>query len=159
MVEDRGTPDRLFKDILYFFHIQGETSYWWSDLDWSCFDLPYWLYLEDGFDLEKSDAKFIQNGCLLIILAMYWDDIDGSGSYILENLEECLILVDNMKPLDKEIEKLQGIVKTIGFYVGKDTPFEERPFFGDEMSWVYNSFISDYFLSVSNRIKVFKDGI
>ncbi|MBN1511612.1 MAG: hypothetical protein JXB13_06325 [Phycisphaerae bacterium] len=54
--------------------------------------IPYWEYL-DPTGLRPEDCRFIQEGCLVMILAMAWAQIDGACSYIrqfLQQIQQCL---------------------------------------------------------------------
>src|SRR5712691_1560834 len=70
------------RDICLLYHQLADYSYIMGDLYYGpVFGLPYWEYL-DFPDLDGADREFLRDGCLVMILAMAWDQIDGSGVYI-----------------------------------------------------------------------------
>jgi len=132
----------LKRDICYFFYEQAEYVGIDGDLDFGgTYALPYWRYL--CVELPATDTPFVQQGCLLLILAMARDVIDGSGSYLLPWLDECVQCVTRCEPNDVETRTLLAAVRRALDEVR--SPSGCRGELEEQVVWVNKTFIMGYF--------------
>jgi len=133
---------RVERDICLLYHQLSEYTYVMGDLYWgSVYSLPYWNYLR--LDLEAPRATFIRDGCLIMILAMAFDTLDGSGDYIRDKLALCTAKVDESCTADPNEKRLVEAVKlalrAVSDGRGSDVDLER------ESSWVHGHFVRGYF--------------
>ena len=131
------------RDICLCFHELAEYGAIIGDLDYGrVYGLDYWQYLDvDGWgDVERE--QFIRNGCLVLILAMCWDEIDGSGTYIAPRIPECRDAIRSIAPEDPVGSRLREIVLRAldGAEVGKEPEGLLK-----DSGWVYKAVVNEYF--------------
>jgi hypothetical protein len=146
------------RDICLLYHQLAEYSFIMGDLYYgSVYALPYWQYLNME-RLDDSQYKFIRDGCMVMILAMCWDVIDGSGGYLTKFLDECIAAVGRGVPDDEHTAKL---LKTVTMALatvpgGGRVPEDLR----ELSSWVHKTYVRRYFSSIAQEVNVnhcFKD--
>ena len=82
--EDWAEVHEIEKDILLLYHELLGYDNIMGDHDYAnVFKLPYWDFLNPtGLDQDWHRLAFMQEGCLVMILAMAWDLLDGSGTHL-----------------------------------------------------------------------------
>lgn len=134
---------QIERDICLLYHQLAEYSYIMGDLYYgSVFALPYWEFL-DLDNLEQDEKDFIRDGCLVMILAMAWDFIDGSGSYINPYISACQKAISKVIPFDEKTEKLIHTVKLAIDTVDQEEPEPDE--LGELSSWGYKEYVEGYF--------------
>jgi hypothetical protein len=135
------------RDICLLYHQLAEYSYIMGDLDYgSVFNLPYWEFLDlDGVPLDQKE--FIQNGCLVMILAMAWDLIDGSGNYISPYISTCKAALSKITFVDEISSKLIHAVRLALDIAEQDN--SESDELMNLSSWVHKEFVQGYFCKMA----------
>lgn len=133
---------KVKRDICFFYHEQLETPGIDGDLAFSeLYNISYWKFL--NLYSDTLEREFIQHGCLLLILAMAWDIISGSGWYLRDHLDEVQravadLITDN--PLTTELASV--VLRTLARAGG-------HPDSTDELlqlsAWAKKTFILSYF--------------
>lgn len=146
--KDRSTEFQLLEhDICSLYQILGEYCHIMGDLDYgSKFSLKYWNYL-DIRDESNDRLRFIRQGCLMFLLAMSWDSIDGSGDFMRTHIDEILPAIDACSSTHKETQKLIHTVRTGLELVSTGHP--ETAEFSDLSDWAYQQFVNGYFSTAS----------
>jgi hypothetical protein len=131
------------RDICLLYHELADYSYIMGDLYYgSVFNLPYWDYLTFP-GVDAVDLAFIREGCLIMILAMAWDQIDGSGAYIDPHIATCRKAVAGLVYDDEDTEKL---VRTVQLALNAAESGElETPELSELSLWVHKRYVRGYF--------------
>ena len=131
------------RDICLLYHQLASYSYIMGDLYYgSVFGLPYWEYL-DFPGLDSADRDFVRDGCLVMILAMAWDQIDGSGAYINPHIAACRGAVARILCEDEDTQKLVHTV-SLALNAAEQGGAEIREL--QELStWAHNRYVRGYF--------------
>jgi hypothetical protein len=80
---------QIERDICLLFHQLADYSSIMGDLSYGdVFALPYWEYL-DFPDVDPEERNFLRDGCLVMILAMASECVDGTGSFLAAHIPEC----------------------------------------------------------------------
>jgi hypothetical protein len=137
---------QIERDICYAYHQIAPYGYIMGDLYWgSLFSLPYWNYLQvDG--LEDERAKFMCDGCLVLILAMAFAALDSSDNYIVPFVPACRNAVEKLKGSDSWSEthtKLMSVVETALNSVERGDESNEK--LEAQSRWVHSEFVMGYF--------------
>jgi hypothetical protein len=131
------------RDICLLYQQLADYSYIMGDLYWgSVFALPYWEYL-DWRELDDGDRIFIRDGCLVMLLAAAWDQIDGAGSFINQHIPACRAAIAGVQADGPETEKLLRAVQLAldAAAAGSESGREL-----DELStWVHVHYVRGYF--------------
>lgn len=139
------------RDICLLYHQLAEYSNLMVDLYYgSVFALPYWEFL-DLDDLDLDDKDFIRDGCLVMILAMAWDFIDGPGNYICRHIASCRAALSKVVPFDESTEKL---IQTVTLAL--DTVEQEKLASNElveQSSWVHKEYVEGYFRKMVNEFE------
>ncbi len=61
-------------------------------------------------DVYEEDRRFIRDGCLVMLLAMAWDVLDGSGTYLLPYLDLCRQAITQLEGKDEKTARLTQAV-------------------------------------------------
>jgi hypothetical protein len=142
--DDWCEVQELERDILLLYHQLAEDSYVMGDLYYgNVFALPYWNYL-DPSGLEHDRAVFVQQGCLVMLLAMAWDQIDGSGAYLEKFRPEVLAGLAACTPLDDDARRLHACVD-LAVRAASSPPSKPSQELIDESAWVHQSVVGAYF--------------
>jgi|WetSurMetagenome_2_1015567.scaffolds.fasta_scaffold13903_3 hypothetical protein len=146
------------RDICLLYHQLAAYAFIMGDLYYgNVYALPYWQYL-DMENLEDAQRKFIRDGCLVMILAMCWDVIDGSGTYLTQYTHECLAAVGQVAPDDESTARL---VQTVMMALtAAARPRREPEELRELSNWVHETYVRGYFWSQSEEFNVnpyFKD--
>ena len=143
---------KLEADICLFYQQQAHYSYVMADLYYGdVYFLPYWEMLNlDGLDEDR--LEFVQSGCLMILLAMSWELLDGTGSYLMEHLAAALVGVRACKPVTERVARLREHLENSLTYLCDRPPGlsglqEERGVAGfvDTSQWAHREFVFGYF--------------
>jgi len=133
----------LQKDICYLYHVQSHFNELMSDLDFNNeFSLEYWSELNS---FSNEDEAFVKNGCMILILLMTLDKINGSGDSLTDVYNSCYDAVQLVTPFSESELKLKNLVLSI---LSKSNT-KESISKNDEnlLSWVYSEFVEGYFKS------------
>lgn len=134
---------QIERDICLLYHQLAEYSYIMGDLYYgNVYTFPYWEYL-DLSRLDESQRSFVRDGCLVMILAMCWDQIDGSGAYIENHLAACAASVSTVNVQDEDTRKLVGTV-SLALRLVKEGSAESQELI-DLSSWVHETYVKGYF--------------
>lgn len=95
--------EKVKRDICFLYHELAEYSGIMGDLSYAhIYTLPYWDFVDLQIPrLHETDRRFIRDGCLIMILAMAWDVIDGSGSYLQDKYAVCRAAIERVKAEDE----------------------------------------------------------
>lgn len=144
--EDWVSIQRVEADICLFYHQQSDYSYIMSDLYYGdVYALPYWEFLQTK-NLPDDRAEFIQSGCLMILLAMCWELIDGSGSFLTSHIAEASERTKSFEPAADRVARLQNHVSTA--LESTSGMVEVSKEFVDESAWAHAEFVMGYFRSI-----------
>lgn len=142
---------QLERDICLLYHQLSSYSYIMGDLYYgSVFVLPYWNYLEMP-GLETPDRDFLRDGCLVMILAMAWDQIDGSGAYIQSHIPACREALARLTCEGEDAEKLVRTVRMALDVADRGGP--ETPELQELSRWVHKRFVRGYFRHIADEFE------
>ena len=134
------------KDICFLFYVQNEYSEFMPDLNYSNeFTLSYWSLLKE---IAGLDERFLKVGCILFILLMALDKIDGSGDVITSKTDSCMSALEGLIPYSSEEKEL----KELAIHILDKSKFGNKLDAGDEekLSWAFKQFVKGYFCSGCN---------
>ena len=139
------------RDICYFLHEQKDWRSILGDLAFGViYAAPYWEYLTFADDPPSSGRQqFVQNGCLLIILAMAVDVIDGSGTYLRQYLEPCRQSVAAMRPSAERTCRLRETVLLALAHLARGSRSDDLD---ERLAWASCEFVHGYYRSVAREI-------
>ena len=110
-IEDWAEVQEIERDILLLYHQLTEYETIMGDLYYgTVYRLPYWEYVNPA-GLEGEQQRLVREGCLVMILAMAWDRIDGSGAYIDEHIDACRAGIATVKCDDADMKQLVNTVQ------------------------------------------------
>ena len=144
---------RIERDILLLYHQLSDYEYMMGDLYWGdVFSIPYWEYLAPAF-LEDDQARFIQDGCLVMILAMAWEKIDQAGSYIDSHIETIQKALETFVALDEDQRRLLNAVRqAVGEAECKEF-IDPNSILIEESRWVLEEVVGGYYISCANDFR------
>lgn len=131
------------RDICLFLHQQSESATIDGHLYYEeIYNRPYQDYLEIA-GLELAEIEFIISGCLMLILARAWQNIDkqcvNSGGVFRAVRER----VGELELKSNNLNRLKNVVsKALSAAINGD---EEDSFLVNETKWVHDEFIKGYF--------------
>lgn len=137
---------KVERDICLLYRQLAEYSYIMGDLCYgTVYALPYWNYL-DVRDVKEDNRKFLREGCLVMILAMAWDMIEGSGAYLAPHIAACRSALDALSVGDERTTKLIRVVREalVDAEEGTVSPGAEAL-----SSWVHEEFVKGYFRGIA----------
>lgn len=139
------------RDICLLYHQLANYSYIMGDLYYgSVFGLPYWEYL-DFPGLDTDDLAFLRDGCLVMILAMAWDQIDGSGAHINPHIPACREAVARLVIEDEDTAKLTQAVR-LAMDAAEPGGSETQEL--QELScWVHKRYVRGYFRHIAQEFE------
>jgi len=136
------------RDICLLYRQLAEYSYIMGDLYYgSVYALPYWRYL-DVRDADEDDRAFLRDGCLVMILAMAWDMIDGSGAYLAPHIKEVRQALRRLEPDDEQTAKRISAVTRALNDAENGSESEEVISLS---SWVHEEYVKGYFRGVTHQ--------
>ena len=137
------------RDICLLYYQLADYSYIMGDLYYgSVFGLPYWEYLTFS-GLDTVDRAFLRDGCLVMILAMAWDQIDGSGAYINPHIPACREAVTCLACEDEDTAKLAQAVRLALDVAERGGP--ETPELLGLSGWAHERYVRGYFRRVAQE--------
>ncbi len=140
---DSCAIQQVERDICLLYHQLADYSYIMGDLDFgTVFNLPYWNYL-DVPDIEPVRQRFLREGCLVMILTMAWDLLDGSGVWFSLYRSICKKAVGNLVPENDRMSKLIHTVKMALDYAENGQEVSRE--LAESSQWVHREFIIGYF--------------
>jgi hypothetical protein len=146
---DWVVKQHLDRDICLLYHLLANYSYIMGDLYYgSVFGLAYWEYL-DFPGLDEADHDFVRDGCLVMILAMAWDKIDGSGAYINPHILVCREAVAHLILADEKTKKLARTVQLALDVARGNGP--ETPELTEMSRWVHQEYVCGYFRRIAQE--------
>jgi hypothetical protein len=114
------------------------------------FSLPYWDFLNPkGLAQHEDRATFVQQGCLVMLLAMAWEQLDGSGAYLEKLRDSILGRLATCKPLGQHGERLLAHVKDMVAAALQGTAENET--LRRESDWVHKTIVCGYFRAQVER--------
>lgn len=130
------------RDICFLYHLLAEFPGIDGDQAYGhLFILPYWEFLD--LDLEEDESRFVREGCLVMILAMAWDLLDGSGTYLQPHLEACLAAVRAVDEADVRTARLvRTVLRALDSAQRGERATEDLR---REAVWVNRTFVLGYF--------------
>jgi hypothetical protein len=136
------------RDICYLYHQLSSYSYIMGDLYFGeVYNLPYWEYLDvESLDLHIDDNErdFIIESCLVMILTMAWEQIDGAGCYINNKVDKILQCLKSFIPKnEKQIELQRIALNAVDLAANSSNELDEQVY--KESIWVHKEFIRNYF--------------
>jgi len=129
------------KDICYLYHVQSCFGTLMADLDFKDeFSLSYWSELKV---FARQDEEFVKIGCMIFILLMALDKIEGSGDSLSSVYKDCYEAVEEVVPFVENETKLKSLVLS----VLETSNFRDALSEEDEKSlgWAYTEFVEGYF--------------
>jgi hypothetical protein len=140
---------KVERDICLLYHQLSNYRFIMGDLYYgSVYGLPYWDYLELD-SLDQREREFVRDGCLVMMLAMCWDQIDGSGNYIGQHIPACRAALLRLIPYDDDAEKLMRTVGLALNLVANGAPVTEE--LGDLSGWVHEKYVKGYFREIARE--------
>jgi len=137
------------RDICLLYHQLSDYSYIMGDLYYgTVYALRYWEFL-DVEGIEPDRQSFIRQGCLMMILAMAWDSIDGSGAYLQPHLTEISAAVEDCSPGDVRTRKLRSGVK-LALEIVSESRGETTELI-DLSNWAHREFVRGYFRGITRE--------
>ena len=138
------------RDICLLYHQLSDYSYIMGDLYYGkVYALRYWDFLEvEG--IEPDRQSFIREGCLIMILAMSWDMIEGSGAFLKPHLAEVSAAMEDCSPEDERARKLLVLVKLAVELASDDrSETEKTAELVDLSNWAHREFVRGYFRTIA----------
>ena len=151
---------KVERDICFLYHELSEYPGIEGDLAYGLiYTLPYWDFLNLSVRRMPDEERcFIRDGCLVMLLAMAWDVLDGSGSYLLNHLGFCQQAVESVEVDNEKTEQLVQTVKTALKAVEMDSQgngrLEGPPLrhLIDLSVWVNREYVGGYFKQKANEM-------
>lgn len=110
----------------------------------SVFGLPYWDYLNPiGLDSDRS--VFVQEGCLVMLLTMAWEKLDGSGTYLDQHHQAISTSIHRCRPLGQYGLRLLNHVRAV-LESALTADQSNSDLLINESAWVHKMFVRGYFL-------------
>jgi len=133
----------LYRQLAGYSYIMGDLYYG------TVYELPYWNYL-DLRDVDEDDRRFLRDGCLVMILAMAWDMVDGSGAYLAPHIAVCRSALEALPVEDERTAKLVHAVREA---LESAEAGAASPELDALSSWAHEEFVKGYFRSVAQEFE------
>jgi hypothetical protein len=140
---------KVERDICFLYHEVSHNPGILGDLAYgTIYNMRYWDFLDlDEFRMPDYEKTFIRTGCLVMIFAMLLDLIEGSGTYLKEQLPECRQAVARLTVTDANTRDLINALNVTfdaaqegtGAFQGMDVI----------ISWIKSTFVRGYFKEMS----------
>ncbi len=122
-----------------------------GDLDWGAtFRLPYWQFF-DPKGLPPEDHEFMQTGCLMMVLTMAWETIDGAGSYISQFIPRIEFCLERVQPETGRVFRLRDAVM-LAVQVAKNDQSRRSDKLVAETQWAFDEFVAGYYRRTLDRM-------
>lgn len=137
---------RIERDICLLYKQLSECSYLMGDLYFGdVYALPYWDYFSFP-GLGPVDEKFIRESCLVMVLTMAWEVIDGGGSYLHPYLAVCRQRTSALPVVDERTTKLCKAVELA--LTAAESGEAASPVLVELSSWAHSAIVRAYFRNV-----------
>lgn len=146
---DWELQQQLKRDICLMYHEQSEYPSIDGDLAYHLlYTLPYWDLLD--LKVHPEDREFFRDGCLVIIYAMAWDLIQGSGTYLSPWIDQCRSAVSQLQIDDESGRKLKGAVLE-ALDAGRADEKRKEELLKTAV-WVNYTFVRGYFQKMADKL-------
>lgn len=140
---------QLRRDICFMYHEQSEYPSIDGDLAYHLFyTLPYWDLLD--LKVHPEDREFFRDGCLVIIYAMAWHLIDGSGFYVSPWIDRCRSAISQLQVDDEPGRKLKEAVLE-ALEAGRADEKRKAELLRTAV-WVNDTFVRGYFQKMEDKL-------
>ena len=136
------------RDICFLYHELAEYPGINGDLYYGgTYALPYWEFLNiRQSDVRDEQRRFIRDGCLMMLLAMAYDVIDGSGSYIKEKY---ILWRSALAQAEVENERTEKLLRTVTLALDfAEQGLEENEILRELSLWANYEYGQGYFRSM-----------
>lgn len=157
-IEDWAEVQKIERDICYLYHQLSEYRTIMGDLYWGLvYDRPYWEYVNLEFH-GHSDPQFMRDGCLVMIIAMALELLDGAGGYIKDKLPQCISAVSRLCPEDEKTIRLVEIARHVLDAAANEKHYSKEMV--EMSSWVHKNYVREYFHTIAKGFEsgYFKQG-
>jgi hypothetical protein len=150
---------KVERDICFLYHELSEYGGIMGDLSYgSLYTLPYWEFLNlHGPNITDEERRFIRDGCLVMILAMSWDVIDGSGTYLKGKIDLCRQAIVELQPENERTAKLIRAV-LLALAIAEQDQGENQEI-GELSIWVNYEYIHGYFRQMAGESQAIHERI
>lgn len=139
---------QIEKDICYLYFQLSSYSFIMGDLCYKeIYNLPYWNFINIIESQSDEKQSFIREGCLIMILAMAWEVIDGAGSYIMDKIEDVFHCLELFEPSNERESKLFNIVISALKYAKSNEG--NLDLLNEQSTWVHNEHIRNHFRNIA----------
>lgn len=144
---DNFIMEQVVRDICGLYHLLTKSSSIVGEFSYrTVFALPYWDFMESPGSTPQERA-FLREGCLVMILSMAWDKIDGAGNYINPRITACRSAVSRLECEDDETQRL---IRTVLLALDlAERHVHESVELGEESIWVHKRYVRGYFRRVA----------
>ena len=130
------------QDICYLYHELSEYGSIMEDLDYAgTYSRPYWNYL--NLPLAQDANHFVRDGCLILILCMARDLIEGQANQLAASIETCRSQIDTIAPDSERTLKVIDIVRKA--VVCAESECKPNSVMDEEVQWAYDTVVAQYF--------------
>lgn len=136
------------RDICFLYHELAEYPGINGNLYYSgTYALSYWEFLNiRQSDVRDEQRRFIRDGCLMMLLAMAYDVIDGSGSYIKDKYTLWRSALTQVEVKNERTEKL---LRTVNLALDvAEQGLEEDEILSELSLWANYEYVQGYFRSM-----------
>jgi len=140
------------RDICHLYHRLAEFAGIDGDQPYTLlYNMPYWEFFDlHVYNFPRHESDFVRDGCLVMLLAMCWDVLDGSGDFLLSQASACVDAVLKIVPCTESEEKLVHTVLLALEAVRNDLPVN------DELRclsvWVNQEYVLGYFKAMADEL-------
>jgi len=148
------------RDICYLYHELSKYSGINGDLYYGRFYAqPYWDFLDLNVrQMPEQERCFVRDGCLVMLLAMARDVLDGSGRYLMPHLSRCQQVVAGIEVEDEKTKQLIEVVTMALEAVEKGSQGDEQLKdsalwdLGNLCVWVNREYVGGYFVQKAGEM-------
>jgi hypothetical protein len=116
----------------------------------SRYTLPYWEFLNlQGPNITDENRCFIRDGCLVMILAMSWDIMDGSGSHLKGKIDLCRQAIGELEAENDRTAKLIRVV-SLALDMAEQGHCRNDEI-GESSVWVNYEYVHGYFRRMAGQ--------
>ncbi|MEM7224857.1 MAG: hypothetical protein AAF495_17895 [Pseudomonadota bacterium] len=134
---------KVERDILLLYHqLSDYRSINGSLYFGEVYNLPYWAYLNVE-NVDESRRLFIAQGCLIMLLAMSWQMLDGAGGHLWPFRDDAKSAVDACSTTNERTLKLLATVKLALQLVAERR--DPTPELVEQSEWAYREVVNAYF--------------
>ncbi len=140
------------RDICLLYHQLNEYQSLMGDLYWgSVYKLPYWEFI-DAFELEGEQRRFMTHGCLVLLITMAFETLDGAGNYIMDKLDSCKAALTRIDSEDSETRFLaETLQMALSAIASKASGVELESELERRSKLIHTNHVRAYFLTRAAR--------